>query len=843
LRDTVALEQTNRESTSDIAAEGRKRLHSTAEWQRIKQLFFATANASEAQHSLAKLIEAAIADAYQSSLALALPENAVLLATGNFARSELFPFAESEFVVLYEGDTLQRLNEAKIEFVRLLWERGVRPNQRVCTIEQYFASGDRQIDRTLNLLNRRFVVGNPSCAAVVDARMTALLTKDAHTLAQGVVALARARHAKYRNEPSQREHNVKDAPGGLQDVRVIADLETLSSGQRKSNPKLEAAAVFLSSVQCFLQYWAADEHSILDDAAREAFVQHFAPGITASTWMREYFGQARLVYHQARRLLDSSEAINSALLDGMRGWQSRLSNTEFSVVQGRAYLRRPGELDHEMVIRLLEFIARHDIPPAIETERRLEAVKDTLAAYWRESNPLWPAIRKIFSLPHAGRALRVLDYTGLLSSIFPEWATIEGAIVSDPAHPYTLDVHTLITVEQICELPQKPDRQRFAELLAQLEDRAVLVFAVLFHEMGRTEGDTDSSRTAASLSGEASTRIQMPAPERDTVSFMIEQQFSLSDTLRGRDLDDPATVRTLSREIGTIERLKMLTVMTYARIAATYSETAVAWRLDQLWKIYLGIERELTRGLEADRIQELPETFSQYADFIRGFPMRYLRARGTDEIAAHTQLFQLAHSSGAAVELRQIEGAHELTVIARDRPALFASFAGGISSFGLEILRAEAFSNTNGIVLDTFVIADPKRTFQLNPSEAERFQDLIRRIALGKIDVRRLFRYQEPLPPKRRTIAPRVEFDAGAHETATLVEIVAEDQPGLLYKLASVFSSNACDIDTVLVDTKAGRAIDVFYVAEGGKKLSPELTSKLKDQLLAVCTGKSSPNL
>jgi [protein-PII] uridylyltransferase len=171
---------------------------------------------------------------------------------------------------------------------------------------------------------------------------------------------------------------------------------------------------------------------------------------------------------------------------------------------------------------------------------------------------------------------------------------------------------------------------------------------------------------------------------------------------------------------------------------------------------------------------------------------------------------------------------------------LFASFAGGISSFGLEILKAEAFSNTNGVVLDTFVIADPKRTFQLNPSETERFQDLIRRIALGKTDVRRLLRNQESLPSKRRAIDPQVEFDSSAHETATLVEIVTDDEPGLLYRLATVFSSNACNIDTVLIDTKAGRAIDIFYVAQGGSKLSPELESKLKNQLLAVCAGNSS---
>jgi len=80
-----------------------------------------------------------------------------------------------------------------------------------------------------------------------------------------------------------------------------------------------------------------------------------------------------------------------------------------------------------------------------------------------------------------------------------------------------------------------------------------------------------------------------------------------------------------------------------------------------------------------------------------------------------------------------------------------------------------------------------------------------------------------------------VEFDSGACDTATLVEIIAEDRPGLLHSLATVFSSSACNIDVVLIDTKGNRAIDVFYVAHQGAKLTPETQAKLKERLLAAC--------
>jgi [protein-PII] uridylyltransferase len=835
LRDTVALDQINRISNSEIAARGRKHFESSAEWQHIKQRFFATSDASEAQRSLAKLLDAAVIESYQSSLAPVLSEPAAVLATGSFARSELFPFDQADIVIVYQGDTPANLNQAVVEFVRLLWERGVRPSQRVCSIAQCLAFGDQQVDRPAKLLDRRLLTGDPTFAAKLDGQLAALLTKEAQRLAQRLIALARARHAKYHNEPSRREPDIRDAPGGLQDLRLIADLERLCSGRLESTPKLEKAAAFLSSVQCFLHYWADEEHSILDETAQEAFVKHFASGLTAPVWLREYFKEARVVFQHARRALESLEATSSALLDGMRDWQSRLSTNEFSVLNGRVYLRRPGELDAETIFRLLEFVARHGISPALETQQRLEASNEKLAAYCSELRPLWPAIRSVLSLPHADQALRVLDNTGLLSSMFPEWTAIEGEMAPNLDHRYSVDAHVLTTIEQVCELPRNTARQRFAELLAQVEDRALVLFALLFHQMGVSEKGPYPWQKAVTLAGEASARIQMAAPDREMISFLVKQQSVLWDALRGRDLGDPATILVMSRQLGTIERLRMLAVMTYGQITATYPDSTLPWRLEQLWRIYLAIERELTRGLETDRIQEAPASFSESADFIKGFPMRYLRARTAEEIAAHTRLFQLSQSTGVSVQLQQLEGAYEVTVIARDMPALFASLAGAISSFGLDILNAEAFSNTNGIVLDTFVIADRKRTFHLNPSETERLQDLIRRIALGKTDVRRLFRNQVPLPPKKRAIAPQVRFDSSAHETATLVEIVADDQPGLLYRLATVFSSNDCNIDTVLIDTKAHRALDVFYVAQEGKKLSSELETKLKEQLLAAC--------
>jgi [protein-PII] uridylyltransferase len=334
---------------------------------------------------------------------------------------------------------------------------------------------------------------------------------------------------------------------------------------------------------------------------------------------------------------------------------------------------------------------------------------------------------------------------------------------------------------------------------------------------------------------EALTRIQMPDNARSSVEFLIRRQSDLSDAVSGRDMDDPATARLLAGRVETIERLKLLAVMTYARTVALSVEAQLPWRLEQLWRAYTLAQHELVRELETDRIQQVPEDLPGNAEFVKGFPLRYLRAHSPAEISAHLQLYESSRPTGVAVRLDPAEGAYRLTVVARDMPALFASFAGAISSFGLDILKAEAFSNSTGVLLDTFVFGDPKRMLQQNPSEADRLSDLIRRIALGKTDAHRLMRGRALPEPKKRATPPQVQFDSDASPALTLVEIETEDRPGLLYSLATVFSSTACNIGVVLVDTKGHRAIDVFYVAHEGQKLSAEMQARLKDKLLAAC--------
>ena len=194
-----------------------------------------------------------------------------------------------------------------------------------------------------------------------------------------------------------------------------------------------------------------------------------------------------------------------------------------------------------------------------------------------------------------------------------------------------------------------------------------------------------------------------------------------------------------------------------------------------------------------------------------------------------------------AIEIEQQRGVHKLTLLTKDKPALFASVAGAISSFGLNILKVDAFSNSSAVVVDTFTFSDPHRTLELNPPEVDRLRGVVRRVVEGRQDAERLLRGRpKPMPPsKKKRLKPRGAFNNEASEAATLVEIVAEDRPGLLYDLARTISGAGCNIEVVMIDTEAHKALDVFYVTAGGRKLDAPLEARLKADLLAAVRAPS----
>lgn len=804
--------------------------------EQIEARFLETGDPAMLLAGRAAQTDAMVARLAGEALFPAAPGSAVV-AVGGYGRRELFPYSDIDLLLLFENESqAHAARDAIASFVQSLWDAGLRVSQSVRTPDECGEIHNDNVELNASLLDQRYLVGDARIYTALTERLGRLLRSRRDELARGLARLAAERHARYGGTYCHLEPNIKEAPGGLRDLHLVRWLAGMGRAGRQDPDHLAEAFRFLARTRCFLHCRAGRDDNVLVFEAQEEAAERWGDGDPAR-WMRQYYRHARAVHRAAVAALEAPAAHSGGLIGQFQGWRARLSNAEFSVSRDRVHLREPHALESgaELVLRLFQFVARHGVALSPDAAERVSGRVPALARYFSEPRALWPALSGILNLPHAAAALKEMHETGLLPALFPEIGEIECLVVRDFWHRYTVDEHSLLAIRNVLDLrgAKEPARRAYAGLLEEIGNPAVLLFALLFHDAGkaRSTGDHVSGSLAAAESAMA--RIRMPAQERATVRFLIRHHLEMPLVLRTRDLFDPATAIHMAALAGTVENLRALTLVSWADVSAVHPAAMSPWRAEQLWRLYISAYNELTRELETDRI----EGGDKAAGFLEGFPTRYLRTHTAEEMQAHLRLEERSRARGVAVEIERLESAWRLTMVARDRAFLLAPVAGTLAAFGMNILKAEAFANRAGTVLDTFAFADPLRTLELNPTETDRLRATVERVVLGKADVRHLLRNRpRPSPPSRKAaVRPVVSFDNDAAPAATLIQIVAQDRPGLLYDLASAISAEGCDIEVVLVDTEAHKAIDVFYVSANGSKLDAACRGRLDAAMRAAC--------
>jgi [protein-PII] uridylyltransferase len=310
----------------------------------------------------------------------------------------------------------------------------------------------------------------------------------------------------------------------------------------------------------------------------------------------------------------------------------------------------------------------------------------------------------------------------------------------------------------------------------------------------------------------------------------------LSAALR-RDIFDPATVAGFAEKMGTPERLKMLCLMTYADIKAVNPEALTPWKAENIWQLYIAAENYLNRSADhrvhtdvgdekLARLRSLaPVTGSKFKAFLEGFPQRYLLVHTAEEVMRHLQMADELSQNAVQVELKRGRHWYELTLVTGDRPFVFAKLAGVLAAWGMNIVKANAFSNQAATVVDTLYFTDRFRTLELNLSEWDRFRRSVASVLLDEADLDKMLRDRqrsEKSAIAKVKVETKVEFDDLSSAATTIVQVIAQDRPRLLHRIASALSDHDCNIEIALIDTEGQMAIDTFYLTAGGKKLTPE---------------------
>jgi [protein-PII] uridylyltransferase len=440
--------------------------------------------------------------------------------------------------------------------------------------------------------------------------------------------------------------------------------------------------------------------------------------------------------------------------------------------------------------------------------------------------------------PRPGVSARLLEMAecGLLERMFPELPQIHRRATPDASRRYSAAFHAVLPVRRLEALrnPVSPARARFSGLLEELRAPELLTLALLLHDVG-TRRDHGHARESLRLAMPAIDRLQLQPAASETLQFLVRHHRQMARVAFRRDAEHPDVVARFAALVGGEDLLKMLCLLTLVDIESVSPDALTPWKEDRLWRLYTDASTRLALGQSGEAAEQdraglavamagRPEDISEseLVRFVTGLPRAYLSVFGIATIYGHVRLARgiLPHEVHASLE--QHGTVCELTVVTLDKPGLFPNIAGVLSYFGMDIHHGQAMTTPEGLVLAVFDFTDAGGFLALQRGAPRQIQRMLEAVVAGSVDVVSL------LSDKARTLLyePRpsptfsIHLDNDRPEEGTALEIVADDAPGLLYRITRVIAEAGCAVELALVSTEQGKAVDVLRITRDKRKLT-----------------------
>ena len=772
-------------------------------------------------------------------------------AVGGYGRKSQFLYSDIDLLLVF-GGPIGRPEERFVKaLLHPLWDLRFQVGHHVRELADFDQLDTTNPEYLLALMDLRTLAGDRELIDRLDAVMKSSAPAWRPQILDALVSLTDQRHSEFHDTLYQLEPDVKDGPGALRDVwatrmmlRLGGDRRRIARGQ--SPDRLSDAEEFLMRIRSGLHLDTGRNINVLSYELQEKAVDRLRYSGAdmrrrVEALMTDYFKDARSVTRalgRVRRAALPPDPTPIRLIGENLMW----------VVEGITFadaakgLAAPAEW-----LRVFEAAVSRNVPVADDALALMEREQQRHNYGPEAFHPTPEHQRRVvqFMRPRAGLSARLSEMRdcGLLGAMLPELNEIACRVTRDFYHKYTVDEHTLLTVRNAERLLNNP---RFGPILREVHAPELLVLALLYHDVGKAR-EGDHSIVGAEMAAAMSRRLGLDDAAAQMVDFLIRHHLKMSRIAFRRDTEEPEVVRQFASMFSTEEQLKMLVLLTLCDVGAVSPETLTPWKEELLWRLYVDAYNQMTLGyaddvidrdqalvaaLQANRPSDISE--ADMAAFLEGLPRRYLILFSQDAIYRHVRLSRDIQPNEAHFFLEKKAEAWELTVVSLDKPFLFSNICGVLAYFGMDILRGHALTSPAGLALDVFQFSDGDGFFERNSQGAKEFDRRLREVVGGETDVTSLLKSKESSVLTKRALVrrtPVVHFDTGHSQRYTVLELVADDAPGLLHRVSRVISDHGVDVDLVLISTEGQKAIDVFHITRGGSKLSEDDEASLKADL------------
>lgn len=736
---------------------------------------------------------------------------ASLVAVGGYGRGELSPRSDLDLLLLHDGSDERAVAALADRIWYPVWDLGLALDHSVRTPAEARKTAGEDLKVQLGLLDARHIAGDLGLTASLRTAVLADWRNQAPKRLPELQELCSERAERQGELQYLLEPDLKEARGGLRDATALRAVAAswLADAPREGLADARRRLLDVRDALHLTTGRATDRLALQeqDQVAAELGL------LDADTLLRQVYEAARVIsyasdvtWREVGRVL-RSRAVRPrlrAMLGGGKPAPERSPLAEGVVEQdGEVVLARAAKPDRDPVLplRAAAAAAQAGLPLSLHAVRRLAAAVRPLPTPWPAE-----AREQLVTLLGSGRPTvdvwEALEAEGLITQLLPDWERVRCRPQRNAVHIWTVDRHLIETAVQASEMTRRVHRPD------------LLLVAALLHDIGKG-WPGDHSVAGEIIAKDVAARIGFDREDVAVLSTLVRHHLLLVDTATRRDLEDPATVRSVADAVGSPGTLELLHALTESDALATGPAAWSSWRASLVSELVQRVE-----AVFAGDAPEEPEPGETSAEqerlaieaFRTGGPVLSLRAQ-TEATAEEKDAKADPEPLGV-----------ELLIAVPDQAGVLPAVAGVLAMHRLTVRTAElrTLDLPDGVegsvlLLNWRVAAE----YGSLPQAARLRADLVRALD-GSLDIAGRLAERDAAYPRRRGVVappPRVTVAAAASRHATVIEVRAQDAPGLLHRIGRALEDAHVRVRSAHVSTLGANAVDAFYVT--GPKGAP----------------------
>lgn len=757
-----------------------------------------------------------------------------------------------------------------------LWDAGLQVGHQVVTIGDTLSLAKRDLATATTLLDWRHISGDLEQSQKLREKAFGGLFSpgSVHVFLQEMQEESEKRTARFGDSVYLLEPDVKNGQGGVRDIdiinwtaqarwRVKSLRELVDQGvlARAELSQLEDAFRFVARVRNILHFKSPRRSERLSFETQELVTEvmgYGKGGMACEAMMSDYYRHARAISNARESLFIRAQPRpkKKAKIDEFY-FGVALSAQTVSVVDLDELHKNP-----VLILRVYWEAIHRNLN--IDSDFRVAAARaltdEDVCFRLRSDAEAAMLFRRLVRKPakvsfKRNSILSEFHDIGLLLAMIPEFAPVVGRVHHDIYHVYTVDVHSIAAVDRLRKFCRGELASEFpiaSRLAADIARPQVLFMAVLLHDIGKDLGGSNHSERGCDLARSILTRLGVQEHDIIEIQHLVLKHLRMYHVASRRDLDDPQTIVKFSSEVHGPEGLKELYLLTLCDVATTSPSALSQWKTRMLEELYVQTLRlfdgQPTRTEErAENLRSIARTLCPEkgeADFLNHFldtvPNRYLYANEPTQVAGHARLARQSEGRRAMVEILGIRNYYvEVGFITDDKPGVLAMITAALSANRLTVVAAQLYSwvdrDGRKRVLDIFWVRNGTDA-EMVKRQMARLRDDLELLVSGQMQP------DELLASRRSTgfsdrpspdVPVTVTFDNLSSHAHTVIEVMAEDRMGLLYRLAKTLKDYGLEIALAKINTEGNAVADVFYVCdqEGRKIEDPEQLKDLHERL------------